>query len=336
MLHHCGALNIARGLYVEASTSGVRRTVLVIFDVALHINPYRNALARLADDSMKWIYGSPRTSLPHFTTQELGRAIDTHTVQQHLDLWDAAALEVNRSGHPLPPTDSIVPAQISHWNGAKGGVDVRSRELRDSHNSPFKNIGLEAVFFDRVIMNILLNAFNAEKHCNIHSSLDKYNTFSQLNRAGRRDHSLNQFLSDVMQIFRKWGNDICTAEAISALISDEANDQTFTPAEIAKFTRDKKESFFCSAQGATFRTSAEHPCLHAINNSACVLCGHRDQFHCSSCCVHLCAIPKKSHPSVPAAEGGQEVYTSCWQLWHGTKFVLQTFRSQGTQLKFPK
>ena len=273
ILHQAASLGIQHSLYAEASTSGIRRVVLVIFSETIMCS-YQKVLQNMAALLLPWVYNrnSSHGAMPNFSVYTLGRATDMYTLNQYLEIWDACVEWKQRNEKPLPPTIRIVPAQVSHWNGSKGAVDQRSRELR---KLPYKNIPLEAALYDRNIMNVFLNAHHVWKSCVAYPKLDNYASLGGLLRANER-LTVDSSLSYAMKFMRKIGNKACSKEAGYDAESDAGSDAVNNEDDSVTFmnmTRHKKEKFFTTNEGTTYRTKYYHSLIEAARNVDCVLCG---------------------------------------------------------------
>ena len=314
VLHHAATFNIPYLLFVEATTSRIIRAVSVEVPQRI-LKAYRTSMTHLAHTYLQWIYASPRATLPRLTFAELGYASDMHTLMQRLDLHTAALkLCTEHLKSPLPNIERIVSNLVSNWNATKGGVDVMSRYLANAKASPYQNIGLEAVFWDRLFMTAILNAFHLSKWARVGHRLDDFSTFSQLNRAAAGDHHhFNDFLVRALDYFR--------SKAPSFELNDVLN-QSF-PVDYGAMVERTRKQFLNTEEGRTLRhvdTRGHIP--YQTKQRRCKLCqGHDTRWCCKICDVSLCTKYLGNHPK-DTRDNAENQFSSCFSLWHDNSINL--------------
>ena len=326
MLHHASAINSRYVLYAEADQSQICRVVLLVFPQSL-LDEYRALVQKLADEHLQWIYGSPRSQLPHFSVDELGAVADMHTLQQQLDVWTACwqyFLTVGKK-QPFESIERIVPRLVARWNASKGAVDVTSRYLRNISAAPFRVIGVEAVLWDRVIRLALLNCFHLWRWSAAGRLLiDSAETFSQLTAIGvRGNRTFNSFLSKAMSYFRNRGDDGAIGLLGAGVQQPGAFDlDAATAHALTLFGRDAQlVTYFNSADGRKHRAETGRHHAELIGQKHCIVChAHRTNYACVECGnVALCMSPSL-HPDLENVTNAAH-FSTCWDIWHDVRYA---------------
>ena len=157
LLHGMVCAKVQQAFYVVASLSRIIRVVHVhiLSDTAI---AYIAAMSRVHEYELTWVLQG--LSLPEFTREHMGHAIDLYTIKSSLALWRAINESVRVRGRPFPLGRMIIPSVVAMWNHSKGPIDVFSRFLkncqaRHSKLPPLANIWL------RLILSRVYNAFQS-------------------------------------------------------------------------------------------------------------------------------------------------------------------------------
>lgn len=271
-MHHACILDVPYVFYVEATKKGILRVVLIEVAEAIRV-AYRNLLIRIANDNLKWIYGdggiSGRTAMPEFTRDELGHVVDMHTLKQQLEVWDAVnAFYIDNQRQPFGSIKLIIPSLIAAWNASKGGVDVMSRYLANTHRSPFKRLaGFEFRLWDRLILLTYLQAFHVERWSAVdEQKIESAKSVEALIDLGHQeDRTFAGFLRKALRYFAR-------------LISELEQVEEPIEVEIAPYSGlkgDPRRAYFNDGIGKKLRSQANHHSRKTISTQLCALCQGR-------------------------------------------------------------
>jgi hypothetical protein len=322
LLHHALVYKAGMVLFVEASKDSIIRTVLIVFSNEVLV-AYADVLNALTDKHLDWIY-SPGAALPRFERSELGNVGELHTLQQNLDLWNAAQQIIfDNDNKPFGYIITIVPAVVEYWNATKGGVDNGlSRYLANVHASPYRVIHFEAVLWDRVIMIGLLNAYALSKWDRLSDvQITSCNSFAQLKKISQRDFTFKLFLSEAMKHFRSKSEAARnpTGGVIQALV------------DTSVMTRGQKIDYYNTPAGRARRgggPTESHRLIKVPGQHKCMVCMEHSNVHfsCQSCSgMYFCSSLIDNHPKHPdSCAAGSGFFTSCRDVFHDSRFTLST------------
>lgn len=323
LLQHALVYKAAMVLFVEASKDSIIRTVLIVFPVEV-LEAYENVLKHLTDKHLGWIYSAQQAvALPHFSKSELGNVGESHTLQQNLDLWNAAQHMFFENGNkPYEYIITIVPAIVEYWNTTKGGVDNGlSRYLASVHSSPYKVIPFEAVLWDRVIMMGLLNAFALAKWDRLTDvQITSCTSFAQLKQISQRDFTFKLFLSEAMKHFRSISE--AKRNPTGGVIQAQADPTT-------GMTRGQRIRHYNTVEGTARRSNAasSHGLMRTDIQHKCMVCAlHKVHWSCECCKdMFFCIESIKDHPNHPDRTAARDdIHWTCRDIFHNARFTLPT------------
>lgn len=321
LLQHALVYKAGMVLFIEASKDSIIRVVLIVFPKEV-LRAYAVVLNHLADKHLGWIYSPQQAATPRFLKSELGNVGELHTLQQSLDLWNAAqSMFFDNDKKPFGYIITIVPAVVEYWNSTKGGVDNGvSRYLANVHASPYRVIPFEAVLWDRIIMIGLLNAFALSKWDRLSvTQINSCNSFAQLKQISQRDFTFKLFLSEAMKHFRSKSE--AARNPTGGVIQQALVDTSV-------MTRGQKMAYYNTPAGRARRDSAagSHRLIKVPGQHKCMVCLEHHTIHwtCQLCSgMFFCTALIENHPKHPdSGAAGGAFYSTCSDVFHDPRFTL--------------
>lgn len=213
VIHHAVTGKLNRVLYIESTTRRIVYAVLVHIPDEVHtsiyisfLNPlYYQFIAPLCQKLDKPYNNS--TQILRDMNLSPGYAGDELTYRQAYLIAAKLFARVIRNGKALEPASKIRPFAVGAWNRLKGGVDVYSRLISNTHGCLHNTLPFIGKYMLRNLFTLLMNSHLTIRIFTVKRELDdlpvstRFSTFTAYKRRLNSIKTFDDFLSTALDIY---------------------------------------------------------------------------------------------------------------------------------------
>lgn len=303
----CAGVNDA--IFVVASLRKILRVVHITINNMFR-DQYMSAIGNIGRDHLSWVANN---AVPEdMLFKDDSHAVDRHSVQTTLELWNAMVAMISVRGRPLPAGRHLLPEAIAEWNRGKGPIDGYSR-FQKNVKAQHSHLGPVAAIWLRLIMTLGYNTYHTYvlSRCEEFLMSSRCLSFRQFQKEKSRQPSFRQFCSmltrdislevlDMESNSDSEGNNLAVPSAMNNLTAGGA----------ITIAYNKRDSFFSRPDLIAKRRNGRlnHDPVSTQSQACCIWCCRKTKMHsdgtphsrhglkttwkCAVCNVPLCKVPR--------------------------------------------